>query len=133
MSLQQPVRYTLYTNVFGPETKAVAVDLPPVSFVATQSGALKTSVAQLDVTGALPPPASFNERFLASTTTQILRPALAKSDKLPVATPSATASCSNRNSGAAGPPGGGTASARRSARRGRTAANAAPIDPQYAG
>lgn len=78
--------YTLYTNVFGPETKAVAIDLPPVSFVATQSGALKTSVAQLDVTGALPPAASFNDRFLAPDDSDS-RPALAKADRLPVAAP----------------------------------------------
>jgi len=77
--------YTLYTNVFGPEAKAVAIDLPPVSFVATQSGALKTSVAQLDVTGALPPAASFNERFLAPGDDSDSRPALAKGDKLQVA------------------------------------------------
>lgn len=79
--------YTLYSNVFGPEAKAIAIDLPPVSFVATQSGALKTSVAQLDVTGALPPAASFNERFLARDDDSDSRPALAKGDKLPVAMP----------------------------------------------
>lgn len=75
--------YTLYTNVFGPEAKAIAIDLPPVSFVATQTGALKTSVAPLDVTGALPPAASFNERFLARDDDS--QPALAKGDKLQVA------------------------------------------------
>lgn len=79
--------YTIYTNVFGPETKAVAIDLPPVSFVATQSGALKTSLAPLDVTGALPPAASFNERFLAGDGDTDSRPALAKADKLQVAQP----------------------------------------------
>jgi Protein of unknown function (DUF2778) len=79
--------YTLYTNVFGPDAKAVAIDLPPVSFVATKSGALKTSVAELDATGALPPAATFNERFLAPSDEFDSRPALAKADKLPVAQP----------------------------------------------
>ena len=77
--------YTLYTNVFGPDVKAAGIDLPPVSFVATKSGALKTSVAELDTTGALPPAASFNERFLARDDESDSRPALAKGDKLQVA------------------------------------------------
>lgn len=78
--------WTLYTNVFGPSVKAAAIDLPPVTFAATSSGALKTSVAELDVTAALPSPASFSERFLARTDDQPdSQPALAKADRLQVA------------------------------------------------
>jgi hypothetical protein len=78
--------WTLYSNVFGPSVKAAAIDLPPVTFVATSSGALKTSVAELDVTAALPSAATFNERFLARSDDQPdSRPALAKADKLQVA------------------------------------------------
>lgn len=88
--------WTLYTNVLGPSVKAMAVELPPVTFI-PNAAALATSVAELDVTSALPqtsktptspaaPTLSFNERFVSrSDDWPASKPALAKADRLPVA------------------------------------------------
>lgn len=77
--------WTLYANVAGPSVKAVAVDLPPMTFIPSAAAALSTKPAQLDVdvTSSLgTPSATFSERFLARF--DDAKPALAKSDKLQV-------------------------------------------------
>jgi hypothetical protein len=83
--------WTLYANVLGPAVKAMALDLPPVTYIPSAAEALSTKVADLDVTASLgtaPPAATFAERFIArSDDLPLDSPVLAKADRLPVARP----------------------------------------------
>ncbi len=81
--------WTLYTNVLGPAVSAMAVELPPVTFIPSAATALSTKVADLDVTASLgTPSATFADRFLArSDDPPVSNPVLAKADRLPVAQP----------------------------------------------
>ena len=78
--------WTLYSNVLGPAVHAMAPELPQVTFIPGVAAALSTKVADLDVTGALPPAAptaSFAERFLARSDDQpVAGETLAKADRL---------------------------------------------------
>lgn len=91
--------WTVYTNVLGPSVKSMVVELPPVTFIPGAAAALKTSVAELDVSSvasipSLPAPSpvsaepvlSFGERFAARADDwPATKPPLAKGDRLTVA------------------------------------------------
>ena len=84
--------WTLYNNVLGPAVSAMAPpELPQVTFIPSVAAALSTKVADLDVTGALPPTApsiSFAERFLARSDDQpVSGSTLTAADRVPAAQP----------------------------------------------